>query len=429
MIKKTFPSKREPYGFLKLLTPFEKRGMEAAFFYHDINIPQSERDYIQPGLMMQFTIIKKPEDHMSSPVSFKALDITPVEVIEQPACVVRGPREHGKGIIVSLDYFPTNMHITAASWSELCASEPIFRPLLPGDYVVIRSTWREILQAAKEKRSPVAELVSRLERLPLTVRSQRLSNKHRSLSNPVLDKDTDSETGAGTPTTTAATHTAQTEEPQKTDSKKDDGKPTSLEGEPEENDKEPEDIIQQDVPAKTSSTQQQQQHQQRTDSGELACGAVQPVKDSGYAVDEGVQLQQAACLERQGWKRGGPQTHAPTERKRARSCGSGLPHQALFNQTLFTEELVRPMHATDVDESNPLSQRVSSPLHDRPFLPQFHSHCPAGGFVTCENGCSLPTWAQAGIWPHWLQMPFRGQYSSFPSRMTLADYIYNGGKL
>ena len=75
VIKKVFVNKREPYGFLLLLSPTELRGQEVSFFCSDIRIPEHDRQYLRAGMQLSFEMIDKPIDNMKSPVDFKALKV------------------------------------------------------------------------------------------------------------------------------------------------------------------------------------------------------------------------------------------------------------------------------------------------------------------------------------------------------------------
>ena len=74
-IKKVFPKKPEPYGFLLLLTPLDRRGQEASFFCSDVKAPADERENLRVGMQMEFNLIDKPEDNMKSQVDYKAVEV------------------------------------------------------------------------------------------------------------------------------------------------------------------------------------------------------------------------------------------------------------------------------------------------------------------------------------------------------------------
>ncbi|OQR66471.1 hypothetical protein BIW11_14133 [Tropilaelaps mercedesae] len=394
VIKKVFPSKPDPYGFLRLLTPLEFRGKEATFFYRDLLLPVDEHQFVQPGLTMQFSMIKKPQDHMMSPVPFKAEQMKPMDPVEQQGGVVRGPREGGQGIIVALDYTSMNVHISPNSWTELCASNPVQEQLLPGDTVVVRLYWNEVLKATKEKRSPVGEIVTRLPTLP------RMPLRRRSCGTRRRTSLSDSSEPAEA---TRLASSAETGVPER-EQGKEIGTADALKAQEAE------------VTAKEADPTEQ-----------IPDNAAPILNKEDIQAKDHVDGQEVHCVEREGRKRVVDRLgDAPGERRRTRSCSSGLTHASLLNQAFFSEEMVR--HMSDVDGGHACSRRVSSPLFEPACVSQCNPYA-TGQFLSYDGSFNVPILTQAGMWSHWSQTAFRGPHSPYAGRMSLKDFLQSGGSL
>ncbi|XP_018493981.1 uncharacterized protein LOC100898884 [Galendromus occidentalis] len=155
IIKKVFPKKPDPYGFLLLLTPIELRGREASFFFSDVTVPKNERELLRVGMQLKFIIIDKPMDNMKSPVDFKALQIAPLSPAMYQGAVVRAPSRDGKNMRVALDFTLEQVDIDPASYSAL----KLDKPLGLGDVCVVRLTWTGIVNASREMRPLDGDIV------------------------------------------------------------------------------------------------------------------------------------------------------------------------------------------------------------------------------------------------------------------------------
>lgn len=173
VIKKVFPNKRDPYGFMRLLTPRELRGAEAAFFYDDVRIPIEEKKYLQPGMMMNFEIIEKPQDHMLSRVPFKAQKISPIEFSHYKGMIIFAPtlQDADRECLATLDMTLTRVRISRNSYRAL--NKQAFK----GDQCEIRLSWNNIIEAASMGDGiPKGDIVS-IDRIipPNSVRGRSLS--------------------------------------------------------------------------------------------------------------------------------------------------------------------------------------------------------------------------------------------------------------
>lgn len=155
ILKKLCLIRKEPRGFLRVLTPIESRGLEVEFIIANLLIPPKEHGFLVPGMTMKFRIAG---DNIHGPL--RALDIRPLEVAEYTGSVIKVPKESSdEGLTVSLDLTLDSVQVTAESYASLKTQQPI----LPGDQCLLRISWRTWVSALMNRYQPKWELVSLIE--------------------------------------------------------------------------------------------------------------------------------------------------------------------------------------------------------------------------------------------------------------------------
>ncbi|XP_003747621.1 uncharacterized protein LOC100902658 [Galendromus occidentalis] len=146
-IKKIFGRQREPYGFLTIHHPEELRGDEAVFYLKDVLVAnEEERRLLQGGMMVRFTFIRKPVDRMKAPCPFKAIQVRPQDPMKYSGTVAKSS---GGTLVVFLEILFRQVRV-----------QQMNHTVDPGDRCTVSITWKEMVRAIKEDRTPVGNLVA-----------------------------------------------------------------------------------------------------------------------------------------------------------------------------------------------------------------------------------------------------------------------------